>query len=261
MTENKRQAVLICNVAAVMTGAVAWLIPASKEPGVWWFRIGALVVLILATGWYLLAKRRSDLAPDFLAQLSGRFFERDGFAFTVNTEVLSDTCYLCVWFQNRYERTCEATVMVRTSERWLAPQKHLPEAKVSLTCLPGAFGKALVPWFLPVELQGRKVLVDVTATRKYRQGRGKLLRNRVGLAVGSTPVSAVSDILAVLSALFAHPARRAARAQLQLPRGVTSIPMLHLQQQTETVWKLGDPLDLRVEPRVGTARLVPATPA
>ena len=244
MTQTIRTLLLICNVAAVMLGGVAWLIPASKEPGVWWFRIGALLVLISATGFFLWTTRRRDPAPDFLSKLSTTFFERDGFAFTVTTEVVGGVCHLCVWFQNRYERACEAEVLLRTSERWLAPQMHLPEAKASIMVQPGAFGKALSPWPLPVELQGRKVVVDVMAKQKYPRGQGKLLRYRTGLAVGTAPLSGVLDTLAALGALTLHNSRRAARAEIQLPQHVGSTPMLHSQETTQTVWKLGDPVDV-----------------
>ena len=243
MTQNGRQMVLICNVAAVMFGAVAWLIPASKEPGVWWFRVGAPIVLILATAFFLRATRRHDRAPDFLSRLAANFFERDGFAFIITTEVAAGACYLCVWYQNRYERDCDAEVMVRTSERWLAPQRHLPDARVKIACQPAGFGKALVPWPLPVELQGRKVLLDVTARRKYRHGRGKLLRYRVGLAVGSAPSSAVSDALKFLGALSLSHGGRAARTEIPLPKNVASHPIPHLQEHNQPIWKLGDPVD------------------
>ena len=146
MRQNTRYVLLVCNVAAVMFGGVSWIIPASKEPGVWWFRIGAPIVLILVAALFLRAKRRGDQAPDFFSKLAGTFFERDGFAFIVTTEVHDGACHLCVWYQNRYERDCEAEVMVRTSERWLAPQRHLPDARVKIMCGPAAFGKAIVPW-------------------------------------------------------------------------------------------------------------------
>ena len=244
-----------------MFGGVAWLIPASKEPSVWWFRIGALLVLILASGFFLWTSRRRESAPDFLSKLAGNFFERDGFAFTVTTEVVGGVCHLCVWFQNRYERACEAEVLVRTAERWLAPQRHLPEARASIMVQPGAFGKALSPWPLPVELQGTKVLVDVMAKRKYPRGRGKLLRYRTGLAVGTTPLSGVSDILAVLGALTMHHTRRAARAEIHLPQHVASIPMLHLQETTQTIWKLGDPVNVPGKPSAGSNMVLQPKPA
>ena len=242
MTQNTRQVLLICSVAAVMFGGAAWLIPASKEPSVWWFRIGAFVLLACVIGFSAWSKRRRDLAPDFLSRLSATFFERDGFAFVVGTEVLGGVCHLSVWFQNRYERDCEAMVLVRTSERLLAPQRHLPDARVSVTCQPGAFGKVLVPWPLPLELQGRKVLLDVMAKRKYRKGRGKLLRNRTGLSVGSAPQSALSDSLKVLGVLVGVHGGRAARTEIQLPRNVASTLAPPLQERIETIWRLGDPI-------------------
>jgi len=262
MTQNSRYWLLVCNVAAVMSGTVAWIIPASNEPGVWWFRIGALVVLILTTALFLRNKRRRDQVPDFLSRLSGNFFERDGFTFVVTTEVHAGVCHLCVWYQNRYERDCNAEVMVRTSERWLAPQRHLPDVRVKILCSPAGFGKALVPWPLPLELQGRKVLLDVMARRKYNHGRGRLLRYKPGLAVGSTPFSKVSDVLSILEVVSLHGGRRAARTQLLLPQNVASNPLSNLQEQTQTIWKLGDALNpTAADPSTDSVRALQATSA
>ena len=232
---------MICTVAAVMFGGIAWLIPATKEPGVWWFRFGGILALVLITAYYQWASRRKDLAPDFFNGMNS-FFEKDGFTFVVGTEVSASECHLCVHFQNRYTRECEATVLVRTSERFLAPQRHLPDARVSLTCEPGAFGKAICNWPLPLELQGKKVLVDVMAKRKYPQGRGKLIRFRSGLMVGSVPGSAISDVLKFLGIFGGIHGGQSARTELLLPSGVASNLGVGTEERTQTLWKLGDPI-------------------
>jgi hypothetical protein len=246
MKQNTRQNLMVCTVAAVMFGGVAWLIPASKEPGVWWFRFGGVLALVLIVAYYQWASRRKDLAPDFFGGIDS-FFEKDGFAFVVGTEVRTNRCHLCVHFQNRYERGCEATVMVRTSERFLAPQRHLPDATVSMTCEPGAFGNAICNWPLPIELQGKKVLVDVMAKRKYRQGRGKLIRFRSGLMVGSVPRSAVSGVLKFLGIFGGIHAGRSARTEILLPNGVASNVGVEPEVNTQTLWRLGEPVPTEVE--------------
>jgi len=240
MNQNTRQNLLVCAVAAVMFGGVAWLIPARKEPGVWWFRIGGLLVLVLTITYYQWASRRRDLVPDFFNRYA-HFFEKDGFAFVVGTEVSANICRFCVYFQNRYDRACEATVMVRTSERFLAPQRNLPEARVSFLCEPGAFGKATSEWPLPLELQGKKVLVDVMARRKYKQGRGKMIRFRSGLMVGSAPKSVVSDTLSFLGVFGGFHMGRAARTELLLPVGVAANVGVQKAEKTQTIWRLGQP--------------------
>lgn len=246
MKQNTRQNLMVCTVAAVMIGGFAWLIPASKEPGVWWFRVGGVVALVLIIAYYLWASRRKDLAPDFFQRYQ-QFFEKDGFAFVVGTEVSANICQLCVYFQNRYERACEATVMVRTSERFLAPQRDLPDAKVSLTCESGAFGKATSDWPLPMELQGKKVLVDVMAKRKYREGRGKLIRFRSGLMVGSVPGSAVSDVLKFLGVFGGIHGGRSARTEILLPSGVASNLAVGTEGKTQTLWRLGDTIPVEMK--------------
>ena len=240
MTQNTKYWLMVLTVAAVMFGGGAWMIPAAKEPGVWWFRIGGILVVGAVWAFYARVNKRGDAAPDFLSQKADAFFEQNGLAFIVDTEVINGVCHLCVWFQNRYERACEAVVMVRTAERWLAPQRHLPDARASFNCEQGAFGKALIQWPLPQQLQGRKVLLDVMARRKYRSGKGKLLRKKTGLVVGSVPLSGISDILSVVGVLGGFHGRRAARAEIVLPTGVCSESITSAQTRVETIWKAGD---------------------
>src|SRR5690348_13218070 len=98
MKQNTRQAWLVLTVAIVMIGGIAWSIPPAKEPGIWPFRIGALVSLGLLVGFYYWASRRKDRAPDFLSTLTKNFFERDGFAFIIGTETKNGIGYLSVTF-------------------------------------------------------------------------------------------------------------------------------------------------------------------
>jgi hypothetical protein len=240
MTQNTKYWLMVLSVAAVMFGGVSWLIPAAKEPGVWWFRIGGIVVLGAVWAFYLWMNKKADVAPDFLWKIAETFFEKNGLAFILDTEVVNGSCHLRAWFQNRYERACEAVVMVRTAERWLAPQRHLPDARISFTCEPGAFGKATIEWPIPEQLQGRKVMLDVMASRKYRKGKGRLLRKRTGLMVGSAPLSGISDVLSVLGVLGGFHGRRAARTEIVLPTAVALGPIVSAQTRLETLWKLGD---------------------
>jgi hypothetical protein len=254
MKQNTRQNLMVCTVAVVLFGGVAWLIPASEEHGVWWFRFGGILALIMIVAYYQRASRRKDLAPDYFNGIKS-FFEKDGFAFIVGTEVSGNECHLCVHFQNRYERECEATVMVRTSERFLAPQRHLPDAKISLTCGPGAFGKATCNWPLPLELQGKNVLMDVSAKRKYRRGRGKMLRFRSGLMVGSVPDSAILDVVKFVGVFGGIHGGKSARTQLLLPSGVASNLRVETEQKTQTLWRLGDPFPVEKASEAATMQL------
>jgi hypothetical protein len=195
-----------------------------------------LMSLILVYWWI---RNRKDLAPDFFAGVP-QFFEKDGFAFLVGTEVVDNTCHLLVTFQNRYERPCKASIVVRTSERLLAPQRHLPDAKISISCGQAAFGKASIPWAIPAALQGRNVLVDVTARTNYPQGRGRMLRYRVGLEVGTAPGSIVFDLIKALGVLVSVHGGTAARTELLLPKNIASTPVTTTASYEKVIWKLGD---------------------
>ena len=242
MNQNVRQFLLICTVASVMIGAISWMIPAANEPATWWVRIITLCTPISVIFAYWWIRNRKDLVPDFFAERE-HFFEKEGFAFFVPTEVIENTCHLAVTYQNRCERACDAFVIVRTAERLLAPQRHLTDAKVSIACGPGAYGKSFVPWAIPLGLQGKDVLVDVAAKAKYPKGRGKMLRYRVGLEVGTAPGSVTSDLIKVLGVFAGIHGGRSARAKLSLPENVvsTNAPAPGAAPTKNTIlWKLGD---------------------
>jgi hypothetical protein len=99
-----------------------------------------------------------------------------------------------------------------------------------------------------MELQGRKVLVDVLAKRKYPEGRGKLIRFRSGLMVGSVPGSAVSDVLKFFGTFGGIHGGRSARTEILLPTGVASNVDSVAEEKTQTLWKLGDPAPAVVNP-------------
>src|SRR3954466_12882867 len=102
----------------------------------------------------------------------------------------------------------------------------------------GAFGKATSYWPLPLELQGKKVLVDVIAKRNYGHGRGELIRYRGGLMVGSVPGSAAFDVLKVLGVFGGIHGGRPARTEILLPNGVASNPGGVPEAETHTFWRL-----------------------
>src|SRR4051794_17821405 len=239
MSQSARQFLLVCTVTAVLFGIVSWMIPVSSEPGIWWVRIGALAILVVLFFVYRWVWNRKDLAPDFFAATK-HFFEKDGFTFVLGTETINGVCHLLVTFQNRYERDCEASVLVQASERMLAPHKLLPDARVSVACGPAAFGKAWGPWAIPKELRGKSISVDVTASCKYPKGRGKMLRYRAGLNVGTAPQSVVSDSIKLIGALGGFHGGAPARARLLLPEDVISVPVPGPAKEMVIVWKLAD---------------------
>ena len=63
---------------------------------------------------------RKDHVPDFLHQLTGGYFERNGFCFTVDFQPHNGVCVATMFYQNRYSRPCRAKILIQPTRKfWL----------------------------------------------------------------------------------------------------------------------------------------------
>ncbi|HUW57188.1 MAG TPA: hypothetical protein VMZ92_11170 [Planctomycetota bacterium] len=231
--------VLVCLIGAVF----AWWGSFGASPKRWlWraiFTLGALGTITLLV-W---AECRRDAAPDFLLKVAPSYFERTGFCFSVGTVVRDGACYLQIPFQNRYERPCEAQLVLKAGLDFFLTRKKMQSMALRIDCGPGAFGIAQVPLPVPEKYQGKAAALDVGAAVKYPKGKGKMLRYRDGLEVGPVKFNSTLGQVATLAGLFvgmaitSHPAR----AKVTLPENVAE----HLPDDTPveiaTLWEVGDP--------------------
>ena len=224
---------------------ITWFIDTTPgESWVWPFRIGGAMAVIIPSTILIWAAFRKDRVPDFLAQMGGSYFERDGFCFHVLIEETSNqACQLVLYFQNQYERPCGAVVCVRPTKTVFVDQSKLKACRFEIHCGRAAFGKAAAGMTVPRDLCNQETTWDVTASVNYPTGRGSLLRVRNGMRVGkigTDQVSAVRQTLTVLLALFGHASMTTpARLRLLLPKveSNTPDPPLHT---VERFWELGD---------------------
>jgi hypothetical protein len=96
-------------MVAVFVAIFAW-IDDRPTTTTWILRIVSLIGVAVILGGLVALDRRRDLAPDFLAQKVGDYFDRDGFCFAVTAGVHNNVCYFDLWFQNRFERRCRGRV-------------------------------------------------------------------------------------------------------------------------------------------------------
>ncbi len=178
-----------------------------------------------------------DKAPDLLARIVPRYFERDGFCFAIVPGTADHRGQLVFYYQNRYERACEGTI-------WMAPTKvafkdvsDLPEFKVQVVCGGGEFGKRHCECGLPLRFRGESILWDVRAQTQYPNGRGKLLRMRDGLRVGGE--NQAGTFLALLLFVGAWYYKKPARIKIKFPDEMFSVEYTSDWKQ-ETLWKPGD---------------------
>jgi hypothetical protein len=225
-------------------GAITWLVdPPQGETWqykVRWISLAMILVPIIVLIW---ATLRKDKAPDFLGKLTKRYFERDGFCFVLVPEVRDGVCWLTAYFQNRYEKPCRASIVLKPSSFFFKSNEQTKNLAMGVACEGAAFGKISAPWPVPLESQGKEASLDVAASVEYSQGRGKLLRYRDGLRVGAAKTDFWREGLIVLGAMTGSIViNKSARTKLLLPKNVASELPESPQTKTEIVWKLGDAL-------------------
>jgi len=209
-------------------GSVGVWIVDRPSGTVWAWRIGlAMGVIATAFLWYR-ADNTKEKLPDLLAQTirSFSYFEREGLCFApvVQVQLKEGTCWIAMFFQNRYAGPCSCRVEMLPPLRplWVG-RYNLPPINAELHCPGGAFGVCRFPYAFPARYQGRKWRFDVYASTKYPQGRGEMLRFRAGIFAGSR------DFFTLTSAR--------GHCRIYLPSGVTNDIATATEPTTQILWQ------------------------
>src|SRR5437868_4560242 len=117
MNESIKAVFGVVIAACVLAGFVAWFPGVTNEvsAATWWLRIGCPVLGVVCLASLIWAQTRKDKAPDLLARMTPRYFERDGFCFAIIPQVVNGDCSMHIYFQNRYDRPCSAQILIRAS--------------------------------------------------------------------------------------------------------------------------------------------------
>ena len=246
MNRSLKSAVALFALVFIVGSVVLWWGGLGGSPRTWLLRVvfgvGALGTVLLLV-W---AEFRKPKAPDFLLRLAPSYFERKGFCFSVGTTVRDGVCHVQVPFQNRYERPCEAQLVLKPALGFLLTRKKMQNMTVRILCGPGAFGIAEIPLPVPEKYQGKAATFEIGAAVKYPKGKGKMLRYRDGLEVGPVKFNSTLGQVGTLAGLFvgmaivSHPAR----ANFALPESVAERLPDDTPVEIKTLWKLGDPEDI-----------------
>jgi len=249
MTVSAKAVIALVVVVCFFTTIVAWSDVRWSPAWTWALRLVPPVIGLGALVLVCWAQWRKDKVPDFLRRVTKTYFDRRGFCFSVGAKVRDDTCLLQIVYQNRYERRCEARVVLKPSVGFFLTRKKVRNMALDIECGPAAFGLAQIPFPVPEKYQGQTVSFDVGAAVRYPEGRGKMLRYREGLTVGTAKFSSYGGQALTLAGLFVGAAiiSRAARATVLLPVGVKEELPEDTPVEIEALWKLGDPQDVAVE--------------
>ena len=209
--------------------------------------IGSTIVFVISLAGVVWAVTRRDKVPDFLAAITGNYYQHDGFCFVVLPTVANGLLTLTMLAQNKFSERCEATLAFKP---WADRERFLPE-QVELSLPPAALVAMRIPVAVPDHLQGKSVEVEIFATARYPDGRGQLLRFREGLTVGRPP-NAVKDT--VITALFAAIGflyvSSPATLDIKLSTELANCLMDDISTTTTVLWKLGDAetIDIQLPP-------------
>ena len=188
MSESLKSVLVLTAGVAAIASAVGW-VDDRPDAGTWCLRVLPAAACGLILGLILREHFRPDLAPDLLRRRAGGYFDRGGFAFSVEVAVTRDraggnpTATLVVPFQNQRDAPAEATVAVRGGRRFWLTRGGLGGARVRIVCPPAAYGEARAPFPVPRELQGTRRKLEVGATVRRPGGKGRLVRFRPGLTL------------------------------------------------------------------------------
>ena len=238
MNESIKATLGLIIAACALTGIMAWLPGATNEVSTlrWWLRVGCPVLGIVCLAPLIWAQTRRNKVPDFLAQVSPRYFERDGFCFATIPQIVNGDSFMQIYYQNRYERPCEAQILIRASS-------GLSDISLGVSCNSAEFGCSTIPWHIPQYLLGERVSLSLYAGVNYPNGRGTLLRYKDGLRVGAVGMDFWREGLQIAGAVGgALVLSRPARIQLTLPSGASANTRETISVETRTIWKLGDPI-------------------
>jgi hypothetical protein len=228
--------------------SISWLTKPSN-PGevglVWTMRLASAFCLLAPIGVSIWLSKLADPVPDFLAGISKAFFECDGLSFLVTVEKASDYARMVVYYQNRFEKPCIATIAVGPTRKAFADLNGLPMFEFKLSAEGAEFGKQSLAWSVPLRFQGKKILWDVAAQVRFPAGRGALLRGHNGATVGDHLIGGGEEAVKAVTGLVLSAARlpsmpaRSARVELTLPTDIVPDRKPPSDLTTETIWKLG----------------------
>jgi len=240
--QNTRQLFKLILFICAIASFLVWAVPPPHCTAVLAIRVIAPLGILGMSYVVWKVSRMPGKLPDHLARIRWRYFERTGLAFAPTFEVEGGIAWLCFYFQNRYEREVNATIVMQAGLRSFRVSRYsLATQSVSIRCAGGAFGVARLPMPIPANLQGRKATFEVAADVKYPKWRGKLLHMCAGLRTG--PTRNLSQTVRLLDALLfgmffgiLH-ANRPAQVSLVLPTGVSEQPPADRQRSLELLWQ------------------------
>jgi len=237
---------VLCVAVLLFAAPAAFIVWTDDRPTetVWMLRVACPLLCLAALAVFLKLALRKDDAPDYLEQIAGNYFNRDGFCFAFAPEVEGDICYLNCYFQNQHDQPSIGRVALQPSRGFFLTREKMEVITFEIPCEAAAFGVAKIPIPLPEKVRGKQQSFDVGASVNYPNGKGRRLRFKDGLTIrtNSNFGDTFGTALTVAGALTGQIVLSSpANVKLKLPEnGAANLPD-DVEPSIVTVWKLGDP--------------------
>jgi len=237
---NETRKVIIGFITVVMGfgAAFAW-VTTPITTTVWTVRIITGGIAATGLGLLIWGAVRKDFAPDWIRSFGGTILERSGFQFLPIPTVVNENFCFRLWYQNRHENPCAVRVLLAPEKTFLLKTPKVGPVLCAFEIAPAGFGFVLIPVNAEPAFQGKKVSFRVHAHAKWPDGKGRLLRFRDGLNVGTLPGSSRDDLMRAL-ALVSGNASSVTKYTVVVPSRVKEEPTQ--PQSHQPLWQLGDPL-------------------
>lgn len=236
---------VMCVVVIMFCGVWAALVWADDHPDSLTkvLRYALPVVCIAALVGFLAIHFRMDEVPDYLHQLGGHYFDRDGFCFKLYPSTEDGVFFMNAAFQNRRDSPCVGRIALRPGADFVSTAK-IGKVYFEIPCEPAAFGVAKVPVPIAREYYGKKQRFEIGASVEHPRGKGRTLRFRNGFTVRHN-IDFKSKVITAMQmgALLAkHWVRyKPGYFKVVLPDGVAEMLPSKPQTEVATLWKLHDP--------------------
>jgi hypothetical protein len=250
MSESIKAACAVVLVVSAFTAVMVWT-EDRPDALTWSLRIGCIVLPILALSLFLALHFRYDVAPDFLRQLRGDYFNRDGFCFAFGTGISNGMAFIDAYYQNQYAGPCLGQIALRTAKGFFLNRAKIETIVFGIECEPAAFGAVRMPIPVPHALQGKHQSFEVGASVFYPEGKGQRLRFFHGIPLDTNtdfrgPFSKGVVIFAAVTGHFIL--SKPATVKIALPANVPDELPSDAAPMFNTLWRLGYDEQLVLDP-------------
>lgn len=242
MGESKKALLALAFMIAIMAAAFLWFGIDAPDVRVstWVWRVVLTAAAAASLVFLLWGMFRRDKVPDYLREMFGKPFERDGFCFGIEPLVVDGVFAFRVWYQSRFDRRSRARIVLKPTRDFFGRKTEAEVLHLTIEVEPAGFGFVMVPFAVPEKVQGKKQAFHIAAGVTYPDGKGQMVRFRDGLDVGS--VSSVTEAALVIGALAAgmFVMIRPATCKMEMPSGVSVAVPEGIKHRAVDLWKMGD---------------------